>query len=225
MRGHAVCENIPFPMNRMILLGPPGSGKGTQAARISERLGISAISTGDMFREAIRDGTELGLEAKGYMDKGELVPDGVVIGMVKERIAKDDCAGGFLLDGFPRTIPQAEALDREVEMDVVLEIRCDRDTIVRRLTGRRVHPASGRVYHVDHNPPKSEGLDDETGEELIQRDDDKPETVENRLDVYEAQTAALVGHYRDHEGTRLVSVDGDRGIDEVTAEILSELQA
>ena len=219
-----LCEN-PHAMNRIIFLGPPGSGKGTQATRISQHLGISAISTGEMFRDAIRKETLLGNKAKSYMDKGELVPDEVVTAMVIERIDKPDCKNGFLLDGFPRTMPQAEALDKVVEIDMVLEIRCDRDNVVRRLTGRRTHPASGRVYHIENNPPKVEGLDDETGEPLVQRDDDKPETVLNRLDIYDRQTSSLTRHYESVGKVRLVSVDGNRGIDEVFGDIIAALQS
>ena len=210
-------------MNRIIILGAPGSGKGTQAARINERLGITTISTGNMFREASAEGTSLGNEAKSFMDKGELVPDAIVIGMVKERLEKPDCASGFLLDGFPRTIPQAMELSKVVDIDLVLEIKCDRNGIVKRLSGRRVHPASGRVYHVVNNPPKKNGIDDETGEQLVQRNDDMPETIENRLDVYESQTAKLVDHYKEMDSPRLVSVSGDQEIDEVTKDIVSAL--
>ena len=177
-----------------------------------------------MFRDAIRNETELGRTAKEYMDRGDLVPDGVVVGMVRERLSRDDCSNGFLLDGFPRTIPQAVELAQDVAVDLVLEIRCDRDMIVRRLTGRRVHPASGRTYHVDSNPPRAEGKDDETGEDLVQRDDDMPETVLRRLEVYEAQTASLVGHYgAGGKGPRFASVDGDRGIDEVTEAVMEAI--
>ena len=212
-------------MNRIIILGAPGSGKGTQAAKINERLGITAISTGDMFREAIAEGTSLGNEAKSFMDKGELVPDAIVIGMVKERLEKPDCAAGFLLDGFPRTIPQAVELSKVVDIDLVLEIKCDRDGIVKRLSGRRVHPASGRVYHVVNKPPKKEGLDDETGEPLVQRNDDMPETIANRLDVYERQTAKLVDHYKEMERPQLVTVSGDQEIDKVSEDIVAALES
>ena len=163
---------------RLILLGAPGAGKGTQAQFICERFGIPQISTGDMLRAAVKAGTELGLQAKEVMDSGGLVSDEIIIGLVKERIAEPDCANGFLFDGFPRTIPQAEAMvDAQVDIDHVVEIAVDDEEIVSRLSGRRVHPGSGRVYHVIHNPPRVEGVDDETGEALVQREDDKEDTA------------------------------------------------
>ncbi|GAB3629163.1 adenylate kinase [Pandoraea terrae] len=181
---------------RLILLGAPGAGKGTQATFIKEKFGIPQISTGDMLRAAIKAGTSLGLEAKKFMDAGELVPDQVIIGMVKERLTQDDCAKGYLFDGFPRTIPQAEAMkEAGVAIDYVLEIDVPFDEIISRMSGRRTHPASGRTYHVKFNPPKTEGVDDVTGEPLVQRDDDKEETVKKRLEVYEAQTKPLVAYY------------------------------
>jgi adenylate kinase len=183
---------------RLILLGAPGAGKGTQAAYIIEKFAIPQISTGDMLRAAVKAGTQLGLEAKKFMDAGGLVPDEVIIGLVKERIKQPDCANGFLFDGFPRTIPQADAMKAAgVNLDYVVEIDVDDAEIVKRLSGRRVHPASGRTYHVTFNPPKSEGKDDATGEPLVQRDDDKEETVRKRLEVYHAQTKQLIDYYSD----------------------------
>jgi adenylate kinase len=181
---------------RLILLGPPGAGKGTQAAFIKEKFGIPQISTGDMLRAAVKAGTPLGIAAKKVMDSGALVSDDIIIGLVKERLKEADCAKGYLFDGFPRTIPQADAMkDAGVAIDYVLEIDVPDSEIVERMSGRRVHVASGRTYHVKFNPPKVAGKDDATGEELIQRDDDKEETVKKRLDVYHAQTEALVGYY------------------------------
>ncbi|HUU74036.1 MAG TPA: adenylate kinase [Burkholderiales bacterium] len=181
---------------KLILLGPPGAGKGTQAAFIIEKYGIPQISTGDMLRAAVKAGTELGLEAKKFMDAGGLVPDEVIIGLVKERIKQPDCTKGFLFDGFPRTIPQADAMKSAgVDLDFVVEIDVDDTEIVKRLSGRRVHPASGRTYHVSFNPPKAEGKDDVTGEPLVQRDDDQEETILKRLQVYHSQTRQLVDYY------------------------------
>ncbi len=183
---------------RLILLGPPGAGKGTQANFIKEKFGIPQISTGDMLRAAVKAGTPLGVEAKKIMDAGGLVRDDIIINLVKERLLADDCKSGYLFDGFPRTIPQAEAMkEAGVAIDFVLEIDVPDSEIVTRMSGRRVHVASGRTYHVKFNPPKAEGLDDATGEPLIQRDDDKEETVKKRLDVYHQQTEALVGYYGD----------------------------
>jgi len=183
---------------RLILLGPPGAGKGTQANFIKEKFGIPQISTGDMLRAAVKAGTPLGLEAKKIMDAGGLVRDDIIINLVKERLLADDCKSGYLFDGFPRTIPQAEAMkEAGVAIDFVLEIDVPDSEIVTRMSGRRVHVASGRTYHVKFNPPKAEGLDDVTGEALIQRDDDKEETVKKRLDVYHQQTEALVSYYGD----------------------------
>ncbi|WP_461519294.1 adenylate kinase [Porticoccus sp.] len=187
---------------RIILLGPPGAGKGTQAKYITEKFGIPQISTGDMLRAAVKAGTELGLKAKDIMSSGGLVSDDLIIALVKERIQEPDCVNGFLFDGFPRTIPQAEALlSQGVEIDKVIEIDVADDEIVSRLSGRRVHEGSGRVYHVVHNAPKQEGIDDVTGEPLIQRDDDKEDTVRNRLGVYHEQTQPLVGFYQNLEKT------------------------
>ncbi|MFN9774982.1 MAG: adenylate kinase [Burkholderiales bacterium] len=181
---------------RLILLGPPGAGKGTQAAFIKEKFGIPQISTGDMLRAAVKAGTPLGVAAKKVMDSGGLVSDDIIIGLVKDRLAQPDCAGGYLFDGFPRTIPQADAMkDANVALDFVLEIDVPDSDIVERMSGRRVHVSSGRTYHVRFNPPKTAGRDDATGEELIQRDDDRAETVRKRLEVYQSQTRPLVDYY------------------------------
>jgi len=183
---------------RLILLGAPGAGKGTQATFIKEKYNIPQISTGDMLRAAIKAGTELGIAAKKVMDAGQLVSDDIIIGLVKERLKEADCASGYLFDGFPRTIPQADAMkDAGVNIDYVLEIDVPDEQIIERMSGRRCHPGSGRTYHVKFNPPKEEGKDDVTGEALVQRDDDKPETVKKRLDVYHNQTEVLVGYYND----------------------------
>ena len=182
----------------IVLLGAPGAGKGTQAAFIKEKFGIPQISTGDMLRAAVKAGTPLGLAAKEVMDKGQLVSDDIIIGLVKERLTQPDCANGFLFDGFPRTIPQAEALQAAgIPIDFVLEIAVPDEEIVSRMSGRRVDPVSGRTYHIKYNPPKVEGKDDITGDPLIQRDDDKEEVVLKRLSVYHAQTEALVKFYGD----------------------------
>ncbi|MCB5190361.1 adenylate kinase [Methylobacillus arboreus] len=181
---------------RVILLGAPGAGKGTQATFIKEQFNIPQISTGDMLRAAVKAGTQLGLEAKRYMDSGGLVPDDVIIGLVKERIKDADCQQGFLFDGFPRTIPQAEAMKQAgVDIDYVVEIDVPDEEIIKRMSGRRAHLASGRTYHVVFNPPKVTGKDDITGEDLVQRDDDKEETVAKRLEVYHSQTKPLVNYY------------------------------
>jgi adenylate kinase len=181
---------------RIILLGGPGAGKGTQANYIKDKYRIPQISTGDMLRAAVKQGTPLGLEAKKVMDAGGLVSDDIILGLVKERIAQQDCANGFLFDGFPRTLAQAEALkDQGVTIDAVIEIDVADEEIIKRMSGRRVHPASGRTYHLVFNPPRQEGKDDETGEPLVQRDDDKEETVRQRLKVYHDQTEPLIGYY------------------------------
>jgi adenylate kinase len=181
---------------RLILLGPPGAGKGTQAAIIKERFGIPQISTGDMLRAAVKAGTPLGVAAKKVMDSGGLVSDDIIIGLVKDRLAQPDCANGYLFDGFPRTIPQADAMkDAQVALDFVLEIDVPDTDIIERISGRRLHAASGRTYHLRFNPPKVEGMDDVTGEPLILRDDDREETVKRRLEVYQAQTRPLVDYY------------------------------
>lgn len=215
---------------RLILLGPPGAGKGTQAAQICKQFGIPQISTGDMLRAAVKAGTPLGLEAKKVMDSGGLVSDEIIIGLVKERITQADCANGFLFDGFPRTIPQADAMKAAgVKLDVVLEIDVPDSAIVERMSGRRVHVASGRTYHVKFNPPKADGLDDVTGEPLIQRDDDKEETVIKRLAVYQAQTRPLVDYYSSWASTgdatapRYAKISGMGAVDEITARALAAL--
>ena len=212
---------------KILLLGAPGAGKGTQAQFITRAFGIPQISTGDMLRAAIKAGTPLGLEAKKIMDEGGLVRDDIIIGMVKERIAQDDCRDGFLFDGFPRTLAQAQALQQAgIALDAVVEIDVPDAVILERISGRRVHPASGRSYHIVHNPPKVEGKDDETGEDLIQRSDDKEETVRKRLDVYHGETAVLIGFYSGLSGEhapRYVKVDGTRPVDDVRGEILAAL--
>lgn len=215
---------------RIILLGPPGAGKGTQAAFLCEAYGIPQISTGDMLRAAVKAGTPLGLEAKKVMDSGGLVSDDIILGLVKERIAEPDCANGFLFDGFPRTIAQADALKEEgIKIDHVVEIKVDDEEIVKRMSGRRVHPASGRVYHVEYNPPKVPGKDDETGEELVQRDDDKEQTVRKRLQVYHEQTRPLVDYYSqwaqsgEADAPQYVSVEGTGSVDDVQARIRNAL--
>lgn len=215
---------------RIILLGAPGAGKGTQAQFLSKHFNIPQISTGDMLRAAIAAGTELGKQAKQYMDAGQLVPDEVIVGLVKERISADDCKNGFLLDGFPRTVAQADALkEAGVDIDAVIEIDVPDEVIVERLSGRRVHPASGRTYHIKYNPPKQAGVDDETGEPLIQRDDDKPETIRKRLAVYHEQTAPLVDYYRaeaqKNPNLKYIHVDGTQPIEEVEKTILTALSA
>ncbi|MFM9883732.1 MAG: adenylate kinase [Burkholderiales bacterium] len=188
---------------RLILLGPPGAGKGTQAVFIKERFGIPQISTGDMLRAAVKAGTSLGVAAKKVMDAGGLVSDDIIIGLVKDRLQEPDCKSGYLFDGFPRTIPQADAMKAaDVRIDFVLEIDVDDAEIIQRMSGRRVHPGSGRTYHVRFNPPKVADRDDLTGEPLIQRDDDKEETVRTRLDVYRAQTRPLVDYYSKWAATR-----------------------
>ena len=198
---------------QIILLGPPGSGKGTHGPRLAEQLNIIAVASGDMFREAISNQTEVGFEAKNYMDKGELVPDETTIRLVTERLTQPDCKNGFILDGFPRTIPQAKALDEEINIDTVINFECTDEVIVQRLSGRRVHPASGRVYHIEHHPPKVEGIDDVTGEPLVQRDDDKPETILNRLEVYNNQTKPLTDYYEGHADTvKFIHIDASQPI-------------
>ncbi len=183
---------------RLILLGAPGAGKGTQATFICEKFGIPQISTGDMLRAAVKAGSPMGLAAKKVMDAGALVSDDIIIGLVQERISQSDCANGFLFDGFPRTIPQADALKAAgVKLDFVLEFDVPFEAIIDRISGRRSHPASGRTYHVKHNPPKVADIDDVSGEPLIQRDDDKEETVKKRLEVYSAQTRPLVAYYQE----------------------------
>ena len=202
-----------------ILLGPPGAGKGTQATFIALEKNIPHISTGDMLREAIKNGTELGLKAKAVMDSGNLVSDGLIIELVKERISQNDCKNGFLFDGFPRTIPQAEALkENNVEINAVIELVVADEEIIKRMSGRRIHLASGRTYHVDYNPPKETGLDDETGEELIIRKDDEPATVKDRLKVYWTQTQPLIEYYSNYKNAldfNYLSVDGTLSVEEI----------
>ena len=203
----------------LIILGPPGAGKGTQAAFIASEQNIPHISTGDMLREAIKNGTELGLQAKAVMDAGNLVSDELIIELVKERISEEDCKNGFLFDGFPRTIPQAEALqENNVEINGVIELVIADEEIIKRMSGRRIHLASGRTYHVDFNPPKKPGLDDETGEELIIRKDDEPETVKDRLKVYWTQTQPLIEYYSNFKNTsefKYLTVDGTLTVEEI----------
>ena len=209
---------------RIILLGAPGAGKGTQAQFLMEKYGIPQISTGDMLRAAVKAGTPLGKQVEGVMKSGGLVTDDIIIQLVKERITEPDCAKGFLFDGFPRTIPQAEALvDAGVEIDNVVEIAVDDELIVKRLSGRRVHEASGRVYHIEHNPPKQAGLDDETGEALIQRDDDKEDTIRKRLAVYHEQTEPLVEFYDKLDGPRFTRIEGVGSVDEIKARVFAAL--
>ena len=210
---------------RIILLGSPGSGKGTQAQFITEKFAIPQISTGDMLRAAVREGTPLGIEAKKVMDAGGLVSDEIILGLIKERIAQADCNNGYLLDGFPRTIAQAEGLaNMGVELDYVIEISVDDEEIIKRMSGRRVHPASGRTYHVIFNPPKQEGVDDVTGEALIQRDDDQEETVRKRLEVYHQQTKPLVGFYSAAgQSAQFASIPGVGSVADITAKLLAVL--
>ena len=210
---------------RIILLGSPGSGKGTQAQFITEKFAIPQISTGDMLRAAVREGTPLGIEAKKVMDAGGLVSDEIILGLIKERIAQADCNNGYLLDGFPRTIAQAEGLaNMGVELDYVIEISVDDEEIIKRMSGRRVHPASGRTYHVNFNPPKQEGVDDVTGEALIQRDDDQEVTVRKRLEVYHQQTKPLVGFYSAAEqSAKFASIPGVGSVADITAKLLAVL--
>jgi adenylate kinase len=211
---------------RLVLVGPPGAGKGTQAKYIGQHFDIPAISTGDIFRANLAAKTPLGLEAKGYMDKGDLVPDKVTIGIVRDRLAKEDTEPGFLLDGFPRTLPQAEALDEMLEelgipLDVVLELKADEDEVVRRLSGRRTCRKCGHVWHTEFDPPEQEGVCDICGGELFQRDDDKPETIRRRLQVYNDQTAPLVGYYRDKGLLRTIGAEGR--VDDVTRRAIDAL--
>ena len=215
---------------RLILLGAPGAGKGTQATFICQKFAIPQISTGDMLRAAVKAGTPLGMEAKKIMDAGGLVSDDLIINLVKERIAQADCAQGFLFDGFPRTIPQADAMKAAgVKLDYVLEIDVPFDAIIDRMSGRRTHPASGRTYHVKHNPPKVAGMDDVTGEALVQREDDKEETVRKRLEVYSAQTRPLVEYYAGWAKSSPAAapkyrmISGVGGVDDITAQAFKAL--
>ena len=213
---------------KIILLGPPGAGKGTQAEALCKTFSIPHISTGNMLREAVEDETDLGLEAKALMDAGILVSDEVIVRLVEDRISKADCNNGFLFDGFPRTIPQAQALvDRDIHIDAVVEIDVPDKDIIERMSGRRMHPGSGRNYHIVFNPPKIDGKDDLTGEDLIQREDDKPETVKDRLKVYENQTSPLINFYSEmsEQGKlKYLKVSGTSSPEEVSTEILSMLQ-
>jgi adenylate kinase len=215
---------------RLILLGPPGAGKGTQANYIREKFGIPQISTGDMLRAAIKAGSPLGMAAKTIMDEGKLVSDDIIINLVKERIREADCANGFLFDGFPRTIPQAEAMKQAgVDIDFVVEIAVDDSEIIKRMSGRRVHLASGRTYHIVFNPPKVAGKDDVTGEDLVQRPDDAEETVRKRLEVYHSQTKPLVDYYSvwsktgDRRAPRYVAISGVGSVEAIRDNILSAL--
>ena len=217
---------------RLILLGAPGAGKGTQAAFICEKFGIPQISTGDMLRAAVKAGTPLGLQAKAVMDAGQLVSDELIINLVKDRIAQPDCAKGFLFDGFPRTIPQADAMKAAgVKLDYVLEIDVPFEAIIDRMSGRRSHPASGRTYHLKFNPPKVEGIDDVTGEPLVQREDDKEETVKKRLQVYSDQTRPLVDYYSNwakaepQAAPQYRAISGTGSVEEITARAFAALGA
>ncbi|WP_417658569.1 adenylate kinase [Pseudidiomarina sp.] len=208
---------------RIILLGAPGAGKGTQAQFLMKTFGIPQISTGDMLRAAIKQGTDLGKQAKAVMDAGKLVSDDIMIGLVKERVAQPDCQNGFLLDGFPRTIPQADGMHAAgIDVDVVLEFDVPDEVIVERMAGRRVHPGSGRVYHVSYNPPKVAGKDDETGDDLVIRDDDKETTVRKRLSIYHEQTEPLVAYYRklaEQGQVKFHKVDGTGDVEDISNEL------
>jgi len=217
---------------RLILLGGPGAGKGTQANNIKEKFNIPQISTGDMLRAAVKAGTDLGMEAKKFMDSGGLAPDDVIIGLVKERIREADCANGFLFDGFPRTIPQADAMkEAGVPIEAVVDIDVPDEEIIKRMSGRRAHLASGRTYHVIFHPPRVEGKDDVTGEPLIQRDDDKEETVKKRLDVYHDQTEPLIDYYKEWEASgnanapRYIRIEGVGKVDDIRDSIFTALEA
>jgi adenylate kinase len=209
---------------RLILLGPPGAGKGTQAVILREKFAIPQISTGDMLRAAVKAGTRLGREAKKVIDAGQLVSDDIIVGLVKERLKQPDCKAGYLFDGFPRTIPQAEALtDAAIPLDYILEIDVPDEEIITRMSGRRVHPGSGRVYHVQFNPPKVQGRDDATGEPLVQREDDLEETVKKRLEVYRAQTRPLVDYYQRLAPQKYRRISGRGSVEEVTRRALAAL--
>ena len=211
---------------RVILLGAPGAGKGTQAQFIMKQFGVPQVSTGDMLRAAVKEGTALGAQVKEIMASGQLVSDDIIIALVKDRITRDDCRNGFLFDGFPRTIPQAEAMKRAgVKIDHVVEIDVPDAVIIGRLTGRRVHPASGRVYHLEHNPPQQAGRDDVSGEELVQREDDREETVRERIGIYHEQTSQLVGYYRSEQanGTAYHRIAGVGSVEEIRERIMTAL--
>ncbi|MBM7557813.1 adenylate kinase [Halanaerobacter jeridensis] len=212
---------------KLVLLGPPGAGKGTQAARLENYYSIPHISTGDIFRKAIKNETELGQKAKQYLDQGKLVPDEVTNGIVKERLAQSDCKDGFILDGFPRTVNQAEALsqilnDLDYELDAAVNIKVNDDEVVKRLSGRRICDDCGATYHVDFNPPQEEGVCDQCGGELYQRDDDTPDTIKERLEVYYDKTAAVVDYYKDRGS--LLKIDGEQSLDEVFADLKENLK-
>jgi adenylate kinase len=215
---------------RIILLGSPGAGKGTQAQILKDKFNIPQISTGDMLRAAIKANTKLGLEAKQFMDSGALVPDQLIIELVKERIQDSDCMQGFLLDGFPRTIPQAEAMkEAAITIDMVIEIDVPDNVILDRLSGRRTHLASGRIYHIHNNPPKIQGKDDVTGEDLVQRDDDKEETILKRLKVYHSQTKPLVDYYlkwsaSENEGLRYIKINGLGNVNDIQKSIFEQIK-
>ena len=213
---------------RIILLGPPGAGKGTQAQTMTKECSSRQISTGDMLGGAIKEGTEVGKQAKAVMDAGKLVSDDIILGLVKERIAKEDCKNGFLFDGFPRTIPQAQALvDADITIDAVVELQVPDEKIVKRMSGRRVHLASGRTYHIVYNPPKVEGKDDVTGEDLVIRPDDEESTVRSRLEVYHKQTEPLVDFYKDlatQGKTAYFAIDADRPVEVIANEIVAKLR-
>ncbi len=213
---------------KIIMLGAPGAGKGTQAKLIAEKYNIPHISTGDIFRANIKEGTELGKEAKQYMDKGQLVPDELTVRILLDRVAKDDCKNGYVLDGFPRTIPQAEVLDTEVaklgdKIDFAIDVDVPDENIIKRMSGRRSCPGCGRTYHIVHIPPKKEGICDDCGKELVLRDDDKPETVKSRLDVYHKQTQPLIDYYSKQNILR--TVDGTKDMDDVFTAITALLEA
>jgi len=217
---------------RLILLGGPGAGKGTQATFITEKYGIPQISTGDMLRAAVKAGTPLGLEAKKIMDQGGLISDEIITGLVKDRVQEADCANGYLLDGFPRTIPQADSMrEFDIDVDYVVEISVDDAEIIKRMSGRRAHLASGRTYHVVYNPPKEEGIDDVSGEPLVQRDDDKEETVKKRLDVYHEQTEPLIDYYQEFAASgesvapTYVKIDGIGTVDDIKTKVFAALES
>ena len=216
---------------RLILLGGPGAGKGTQASFITEKYDIPQISTGDMLRAAVKAGTALGIQAKQVMETGGLVSDELIIGLIKDRLQHKDCVNGYLLDGFPRTIPQADAMQENgIDIDYVVEISVDDEEIIKRMSGRRAHLASGRTYHIEYNPPKIEGIDDISGEPLVQRDDDKEETVKHRLNVYHEQTEPLVTYYRDfsvseeENAPNYVKVEGVGSVDSIREKVLNALE-